>query len=99
MAQIADTYADVCVFTSDNPRFEDPEAILDDMMDGFPEESRERCLRITDRYQAIKTAVRTAREGAVILVAGKGHETYQDTRGVKKHFDDKEILTQLLKIG
>lgn len=99
MAQIADTYADVCVFTSDNPRFEDPEAILDDMMDGLPEESRERCLRITDRYQAIKTAVRTAREGAVILVAGKGHETYQDTRGVKKHFDDKEILTQLLKIG
>lgn len=99
MAQIADAHADVCVFTSDNPRFEDPETILDHMMDGLSAESRERCLRITDRYQAIKTAVRTAPKGAVILVAGKGHETYQDIQGVKKHFDDKEILTQLLNTG
>jgi len=64
MAQIADTHADVCVFTSDNPRFENPETILDHMMDGLSAESRERCLRITDRYQAIKTAVRTAPKGS-----------------------------------
>ncbi len=99
MAQIADQYANLCIFTSDNPRFEDPEAILDDMMTGLSTEQQNRHLRITDRCQAIKTAVKTARSGAIILVAGKGHETYQDVKGVKKHFDDKEILTELLKIG
>lgn len=99
MAQTADQYADLCIFTSDNPRFEDPEAILDDMMAGLSTEQQHRHLRITDRCQAIRTAVRTARPGAIILVAGKGHETYQDTKGVKKHFSDKEILTELLKTG
>lgn len=99
MAQTADQYADLCIFTSDNPRFEDPEAILDDMMAGLSTEQQRRHLRITDRCQAIRTAVRTARPGAIILVAGKGHETYQDTKGVKKHFSDKEILTELLKTG
>jgi UDP-N-acetylmuramoyl-L-alanyl-D-glutamate--2,6-diaminopimelate ligase len=69
------------------------------MMTGLSTEQQNRHLRITDRCQAIKTAVKTARSGAIILVAGKGHETYQDVKGVKKHFDDKEILTELLKIG
>lgn len=99
MAQVADKYADVCVFTSDNPRFEDPEIILDHMFAGLSPERQNKCLRITDRFQAIKTAVKLAGNEALILVAGKGHETYQDIKGVKKHFDDKEILTELLKTG
>ncbi|HPJ82262.1 MAG TPA: UDP-N-acetylmuramoyl-L-alanyl-D-glutamate--2,6-diaminopimelate ligase [Bacteroidales bacterium] len=99
MARIADQYADLCIFTSDNPRFEDPEAILDQMMAGLSPEQQNRHLRITDRRQAIKTALKMARPGAIILVAGKGHETYQDVRGVKNHFDDKEILTEILKTG
>jgi UDP-N-acetylmuramoyl-L-alanyl-D-glutamate--2,6-diaminopimelate ligase len=99
MAQIADQYSHMCVFTSDNPRFEDPEDILDQMMAGLSPEQQSRHLRITDRRQAIKTAVRTARPGTVILVAGKGHETYQDIQGVKTHFDDKEILREILKTG
>ena len=99
MAQIADRYSHMCVFTSDNPRFEDPEDILDQMMAGLSPEQQSRHLRITDRRQAIKTAVRTARPGTVILVAGKGHETYQDIQGVKTHFDDKEILREILKTG
>jgi len=99
MAQIADQYSHLCVFTSDNPRFEDPEDILDQMMAGLTSEQQNRHLRITDRRQAIKTAVLTALAGTVILVAGKGHETYQDIQGVKTHFDDKEILRELLKTG
>ncbi|MFA5443603.1 MAG: UDP-N-acetylmuramoyl-L-alanyl-D-glutamate--2,6-diaminopimelate ligase [Bacteroidales bacterium] len=99
MAQIADQYSHMCVFTSDNPRFEDPEDILDQMMEGLTPEQQDRHLRITDRRQAIKAAVRTARPGTVILVAGKGHETYQDINGVKTHFDDKEILREILKTG
>ena len=99
MARIADQYADLCIFTSDNPRFEDPEDILDQMMAGLSQEQQNRHLRITDRRQAIKTALKMARPGAIILVAGKGHETYQDVKGVKNHFDDKEILTEILKTG
>jgi UDP-N-acetylmuramoyl-L-alanyl-D-glutamate--2,6-diaminopimelate ligase len=99
MAQIADQYSHMCVFTSDNPRFEDPEDILDQMMAGLTTDRQNRHLRITDRRQAIKTAVRTARPGTIILVAGKGHETYQDIKGVKTHFDDKEILREILKTG
>ena len=89
MAQIADKYADLCIFTSDNPRHEDPEVILDHMFAGLSAEARERNLRITDRYQAIKTAVKTANKGAIILVAGKGHETYQDTKGVKNPLENR----------
>ena len=99
MAQIADRYSHMCVFTSDNPRFEDPDDILDQMMEGLTPEQQNRHLRITDRRQAIKTAVRTARPGTIILVAGKGHETYQDIKGAKTHFDDKEILHEILKTG
>lgn len=97
MAQIAHQYADVCIFTSDNPRFEDPDAILADMMAGLTPEEQNKHLCITNRKEAIKTAVRTAKPGSIILVAGKGHENYQDVQGVKHHFDDKEILTNLLK--
>ncbi|MDD4828389.1 MAG: UDP-N-acetylmuramoyl-L-alanyl-D-glutamate--2,6-diaminopimelate ligase [Bacteroidales bacterium] len=97
MARIADQYAHLCVFTSDNPRFEDPDEIIREMMSGLTQEQQKKHLCITNRAEAIKTAIKLARPGSVILVAGKGHETYQDVKGVKSHFDDKEIITELLK--
>ncbi|MBR1834209.1 MAG: UDP-N-acetylmuramoyl-L-alanyl-D-glutamate--2,6-diaminopimelate ligase [Bacteroidales bacterium] len=95
MAKIACTMSDKLVLTSDNPRTEDPERILDDMEAGLTLEEKSRTVRITDRRQAIKTAVMMAHEGDIILVAGKGHEKYQDINGVKHHFDDKEELQKL----
>ncbi len=92
MAQIAVKYADTALFTSDNPRHESPEAILDEMVAGL--QPADRYLRIADRSQAIRTAVLTARPGGIILVAGKGHETYQIVGDEKRHFDDREELRQ-----
>ncbi len=97
MAKIACEMSDRLVLTSDNPRTEDPEKILDDMETGLTSEQRSQVVRITDRRQAIKTAVMMAHEGDIILVAGKGHEKYQDINGVKHHFDDVEELELLLK--
>lgn len=88
MAQIAVKYATTAIFTSDNPRHEDPEAILDEMVAGL--EPGARYLRLADRAEAIRTAVVLARPGDVILIAGKGHETYQIVGDVKHHFDDRE---------
>ena len=88
MAQIAVRYATTAIFTSDNPRHESPEAILDEMIAGLDPSAR--YLRIADRAEAIRTAVMLARPGDVILVAGKGHETYQIIGDVKHHFDDRE---------
>ena len=88
MAQIAVRYADTAVFTSDNPRHESPEAILDDMVAGL--DLGVRYLRIADRAEAIRTAVMLSRPGDIILVAGKGHETYQVVGDVKHPFDDRE---------
>ena len=96
MAKIACTMSDRLVLTSDNPRTENPERILDDMEAGLTAEERSQVVRITDRRQAIKTAVMMAREGDIVLVAGKGHEKYQDINGVKHHFDDREELERLL---
>lgn len=96
MAKIASTLSDRLILTSDNPRTEDPECILDDMERGLTPEEKSRVVRITDRRQAIKTAVIMAHQGDIILVAGKGHEKYQDIQGVKHHFDDKEELERLL---
>ena len=90
MAQIACRMSDRLVLTSDNPRTEDPERILDDMEAGLSREELSQAVRITDRRQAIKTAIMMAREGDIILVAGKGHEKYQDVQGTKHHFDDIE---------
>ena len=98
MAQIACKLSDRLVLTSDNPRTEDPERILDDMEKGLTDEDKCRVVRITDRRQAIKTAVMMAKEGDIILVAGKGHEKYQDIMGVKHHFDDREELCKLLGV-
>ncbi|MBQ0159489.1 MAG: UDP-N-acetylmuramoyl-L-alanyl-D-glutamate--2,6-diaminopimelate ligase [Bacteroidales bacterium] len=97
MAKIACNMSDRLILTSDNPRTEDPEKILDDMEAGLTDEQKCQVVRITDRRQAIRTAVLMARSGDIILVAGKGHEKYQDINGVKHHFDDVEELEALLK--
>lgn len=90
MAQIAVKYADTAIFTSDNPRHESPEAILDEMVAGL--KAGDRYLRIADRGEAIKTAAMLATAGDILLVAGKGHETYQIVGSEKHHFDDKEEI-------
>jgi UDP-N-acetylmuramoyl-L-alanyl-D-glutamate--2,6-diaminopimelate ligase len=96
MGRIASREADVAIFTSDNPRTEDPEKILDQMEQGKVEGSR--TLRISDREQALRTAVMLAREGDIILAAGKGHETYQIIGTERRHFDDREVLREAFGI-
>jgi len=95
MAKEAARLSDQLILTSDNPRFEEPEDILKDMEAGLSLADQEKTLSITDRTQAIKTATRLARKGDVILIAGKGHEDYQDIKGVKHHFDDREKLRDI----
>ena len=101
MAKIATDLSDKAILTSDNPRNEDPEVILDEMEKGVEPQNYKKMLRITDRKQAIKTACQLAQPNDIILIAGKGHETYQEINGVRHHFDDmetiKEILDQLNK--
>jgi UDP-N-acetylmuramoyl-L-alanyl-D-glutamate--2,6-diaminopimelate ligase len=94
MAKIACTLAEKVILTSDNPRTEDPEKILDDMEAGLDPVDKKKTLRITDRKQAINTAAMLAQKGDIVLVAGKGHETYQEINGVRHHFDDKEVLKE-----
>jgi UDP-N-acetylmuramoyl-L-alanyl-D-glutamate--2,6-diaminopimelate ligase len=94
MAQVACDHSTKAILTSDNPRNEDPEEILNEMEAGLNTTQRRKALRITDRKEAVKTAVSLANVGDIILVAGKGHETYQEIKGVKHHFDDREVLTQ-----
>ena len=96
MAKEAVRLSDQVILTSDNPRFEEPEAIIEDMVAGLSTADKETTLCITDRKQAIKTAIALAQKGDVILVAGKGHEDYQEIKGVKHHFDDREIVRQLI---
>ena len=86
------------ILTSDNPRFEDPQDILNDMLTGLTEQQKRQTLNILDRKEAIKTACNLAKPGDVILIAGKGHETYQDINGVKHHFDDKEVVEECFEI-
>jgi UDP-N-acetylmuramoyl-L-alanyl-D-glutamate--2,6-diaminopimelate ligase len=95
MALEAVNLSDRAILTSDNPRFEEPEAILQDMLDGLNEEQKRETLAITDRREAIKTACLLAKPGDVILIAGKGHEDYQEVKGVKHHFDDKEEVQKI----
>jgi UDP-N-acetylmuramoyl-L-alanyl-D-glutamate--2,6-diaminopimelate ligase len=97
MAREACRQSDLVILTSDNPRFEEPDAIIADMAAGLTPDDLPRTLCITDRAQAIKTAVHLARKGDIILVAGKGHEDYQEIRGVKYPFDDRELLKQLFQ--
>jgi UDP-N-acetylmuramoyl-L-alanyl-D-glutamate--2,6-diaminopimelate ligase len=98
MAVVACEYSDKIIFTSDNPRNEDANEIIKEMEVGIPITSRRKCISITDRKEAIKTAVTLADKKDIILLAGKGHEKYQDIKGVKKHFDDKEVLIEMFQL-
>ena len=90
MAQEAVKQSDKVIITSDNPRFEEPQDIINDMLVGLSAQQKKKVVVIVDRREAIKTACMLAQKGDVILVAGKGHEDYQDVKGVKHHFDDRE---------
>jgi UDP-N-acetylmuramoyl-L-alanyl-D-glutamate--2,6-diaminopimelate ligase len=98
MADVATELSTKVIFTSDNPRNENPETILDDMQKGVKPLHYKKTLRIADRKEAIKTAISMAAKGDIILVAGKGHENYQEIKGVKHHFDDKETVLELFKL-
>lgn len=98
MAQEAARMSDKVILTSDNPRFEEPDDIISDMVAGLNPDELKNTLCITDRRQAIRTAVMLGHPGDVILIAGKGHENYQDVKGVKHHFDDKEEVEVLFQI-
>lgn len=98
MAQEAVNQSDRVIITSDNPRFEDPQDIINDMLAGLDQEQMKKVIAITDRKEAIRTACMMARPGDVILIAGKGHENYQDVKGVKHHFDDHEIVKEAFGI-
>ena len=96
MSAIATQYSDKVILTSDNPRTEDPKQILEDMRAGIPKSKERNVMVIEDRKEAIRTACNLANNNDIVLVAGKGHETYQEVNGVRHHFDDKEILNELL---
>ena len=95
MAQEAVKQSDKVIITSDNPRFEEPQDIINDMLAGLTKEDMRKVISIIDRREAIKTACMLAQGGDAILIAGKGHENYQDIKGVKYHFDDKEVLKEI----
>ena len=97
MAQEAVKRSDRVIITSDNPRFEEPQDIINDMLAGLSKEDMRKVLSIVDRKEAIKTACMLAQPGDAILVAGKGHENYQDIKGVKYHFDDKEVIKEIME--
>ncbi len=97
MAQIAAQLSSQAIFTADNPRTENPQTILDEMEAGVPEENYAKTLTILDRRQAIKTACKLAKPGDIILIAGKGHETYQEIQGERQHFDDMEEVVMCFK--
>jgi UDP-N-acetylmuramoyl-L-alanyl-D-glutamate--2,6-diaminopimelate ligase len=98
MAQVACEHSNKIILTSDNPRTENPNEILNDMEQGVNAAVRKKVLTIVDRREAIKTAIALSNKGDIILIAGKGHEKYQDVNGVKHHFDDKEILNEFLEL-
>lgn len=98
MAAVSAKYSTRVIVTSDNPRHEDPEEIIKDIKAGFERGQLSKTLFITDRREAIKTALITAKEGSIVLVAGKGHENYQEIKGVKHHFDDKEEITEIFNL-
>ena len=95
MALEAVQASDRIILTSDNPRSEEPDQIIADMMAGVPAGMRTKVLAITNRKEAIRTACMMAHQGDIILIAGKGHEDYQEIKGIKYHFDDREIVTEI----
>ena len=97
MAQEAVKQSDRVIITSDNPRFEEPQDIINDMLAGLSAQQSKKVVAIVDRREAIKTAVMLAQKGDVVLIAGKGHEDYQEIKGVKHHFDDREIVREIFQ--
>lgn len=98
MAEVACEYSDKVILTSDNPRFEDAAAIIRDMESGVPAASKRKCIAIADRREAIKTALTLAGKEDIVLIAGKGHEKYQEINGIKHHFDDKEVVREIFEL-
>jgi UDP-N-acetylmuramoyl-L-alanyl-D-glutamate--2,6-diaminopimelate ligase len=98
MAEVACEYSDKVIFTSDNPRFEDPAQILRDMEAGVHAAAKKKCITIPDRREAIKTAVSLSAREDIVLIAGKGHEKYQEIQGVKYEFDDKSVLREMFEL-
>ena len=98
MAEVACEYSDKVIFTSDNPRSEDPLEILNDMQAGVNAVTKKKVISIADRKEAIKTAVSLANTEDIVLIAGKGHEKYQEIKGVKYDFDDKKILNEMFEL-
>ncbi len=96
MAQEAVKQSDRVIITSDNPRFEEPQEIINDMLAGLDNQQMKKVISIADRREAIRTACMMAEKGDVILIAGKGHEDYQEIKGVKHHFDDKEVVREMM---
>jgi UDP-N-acetylmuramoyl-L-alanyl-D-glutamate--2,6-diaminopimelate ligase len=95
MAQEAVKQSDRVIITSDNPRFEEPQDIINDMLAGLDQKQMKKVVSIVDRKEAIRTASMMAEKGDVILIAGKGHEDYQEIKGVKHHFDDREVVREI----
>ncbi len=98
MGEAACEHSDKVIFTSDNPRSEDPAQIIKDMEEGLPAAAKRKYISIVDRKEAIKTAISLAKPEDIILIAGKGHEKYQEIKGVKNHFDDKEIVREMFEV-
>ncbi len=98
MAAAACEHSDKAIFTSDNPRNEDPAQIIKDMEEGLPVAYKRKYISIVDRREAIKTAISLAKPEDIVLIAGKGHEKYQEIKGVKNHFDDKEVVREMFEI-
>lgn len=99
MAQEAVKQSDRVIITSDNPRFEEPQDIINDMLAGLDQKQMKKVVSIVDRKEAIRTACMMAEKGDVILIAGKGHEDYQEIKGVKHHFDDREVVREIFGIS
>ena len=98
MAKLACQGSERVILTADNPRFEDPNDILHQMQAGVAPADMGKVLTIADRREAIKTAVALAQPGDIVLVAGKGHETYQEIKGVRTPFDDKQVLVEMFEL-
>ena len=97
MTKIALKYSTKVVLTSDNPRTEDPEKILEEMRKGITQEEAGKVVSITNRKEAIRAACMLAKSGDIIFVAGKGHETYQEIQGKRYHFDDREVIKEVFE--
>ncbi len=98
MGKIAEDLSDITIVTSDNPRFEEPESIIDEIFAGIKPHD-ESVLKIVDRSEAIKKAMSLSRTDDIVVLAGKGHENYQDVKGVKHHFDDREEVEEVLGLS